>query len=534
MSRSLRLSVRPLVVPLLLAAAAVGSLRAQAGGATRRTAGTPSQQEAEARAQAEEQRQRDLREPRVRIPLIMDPGSWRWVQGIMERLVQATDRKLEIPDATARAILAGRVAGPTPRFVTEHSRDHVLLLLYQSPQVNAFATADRQVYVTRGLLEFVRSDDELAGVLAHELGHLLGGHHKRLARKQGLLQVLGTIGGLLASGGNSGGALAGMSLGQMSGLRYNRQAEHDADRRGLAMMREAGYHPIGMLRFMERLNKEHGDDPEDSLSVFFSTHPPSQQRAAIFRREIDALGELQAPAGLTYDFSRSLYSPGLGRRSAPEGAGAEASQVTSVAAATEGTTVPAHVVRLHALLGEDFSWKPLVGPGGARGLPADAVLVRFGGWAPLPETWSREGGAVLPGGEGLLMNPGTTLRGPQLPLMAETSYLVATRLRPRGRKVRAFVGLELLDEAGKFLGAVYPAAPGLFLEEDIDRRLAGVVHPFDLLEATGGKVPRQGRLVVRAGTRAEGQLVLEELACLPVGRDEEEAGRDDTVGPDGS
>jgi hypothetical protein len=434
----------------------------------------------------------------------------------MQRLVRSTGLRLLIPNLEDRAIMGGKVAGPTPKFPSDSKPDHITLFLVQSSMVNAFATSNRRIYVTRGLLEFVRSDDELAGVLGHEIGHLTGGHHKRMARKQGLLQALGTLGGILASrkgGGNS--MLAGMALGQTLGLKYNRQAERDADHRGLVMMRDAGYHPVGMLRFMKRLGEKNDGAPEDPLSVFFSTHPPTTQRAAYFRKAIQEAGGIQAPAGLSFDFSRNLYAPRMRTRSVPDPSAAATENTTSTASSRH-STMP---LQWSQLLGEDFVWKrseiptPLL-----QGFPADAVIYRFQGWTPLPEDFERSGGAVLPGSHGLMLSPGATLLGPEMPLGKYTSYLVSCRLQGRGEKVRAFVGLELYNQNGRRIGSVYPASPGIFLEGK-GRRFSGVTHPFGRFAAAHQRLGVTARLVVRTGRRGEGKLILEELACLPVGKD---------------
>lgn len=464
-----------------------------------------------ARKKAEAQARKDLQKPRMRLPLIFNTGAWEWVSEIARRLVRSTELELYVPTLEERAILGGKLPGPTPKLPSDEDRGVLSLFLIQDSTVNAFASSNNRIYVTRGLLEFVRSDDELAGVIGHEIGHLTGGHHRRLARKQGLLTALGTIGGILASK-KGDGVLPGLALGRTLGLRYNREAEHDADRRGLAMMKDAGYHPVGMLEFMEHLGARDEGNPEDPLSVFFSTHPPTAQRATFFRREVVASGGLQAPSGLSFDFSRNLYSPGM-YRGPPR-------SVQESASTTAASSAPAPY-HLTGLLSRDFTWRrDAIQDPIEVGLPEDAAVFRFQGWDPLPEAFERIGGRVIPGRTGLMLSPGATLLGPSIPLDENTSYLVSCRLQGVGEKLRAFVGLELFDEDGMRVGNVYPACPGIFLDEE-ERRLSGVTHPFGRLEASRGRPPREARLVVRTGRRGEGQVILGELACLPVGRDDE-------------
>lgn len=422
-----------------------------------------------------------------RLPLLRTPGAWDWVGGIFRRIMKAAGMKPVVPDAATRACLLG--VGPCPPDPLPKDKDAATLLLIMHPSVNAFVTDARRVYVTAPLLKEVRSDDELAGVLAHEVGHLQGGHIRQVARKQLLYTLLGTLGGAIAGG--SGGALAGQALGRTAALKYNRRAEHDADDRGYEIMRAAGYHPAGMLDFLGRLMEE---DPSGGgpLSVFVSTHPPHRDRIRRLGTRVQEHGGLGAPRGLTYDFSREVLGPRPGT-------------TARAVARSYGTTDPQVVLSAQA---EDEPPEPE---------EEDPWVARLNRWRGVPEDFELLAGKARRSFTGLMLETGSLLRGPAIPLDHGTSYLLAGRVSARGEAVRAFLGLELMDPDGQVLTQVFPGSPGLFVDPGQVVRVRGVSHPFTREAASRGRVPALGRLVVRVGEAGAGRLVLQEVGLTPVG-----------------
>jgi predicted Zn-dependent protease len=151
---------------------------------------------------------------------------------------------------------------------------------------NAFALPGGYIYVTSGLLRTVRSDSELAGVLAHEITHVTLRHGTNQASKAMLAQMpLQLLGAGL--GGGAGGALArmGISFGLNTlFLRYSRTAETQADLGAVQVMRRSGYDPAGLITFLQRLG--------GSRSEFFSDHPNPSNRINRIRREIGIIGRI--------------------------------------------------------------------------------------------------------------------------------------------------------------------------------------------------------------------------------------------------
>ena len=150
-------------------------------------------------------------------------------------------------------------------------------------EVNAFALPGGFVYVTSGLMNSVRGEDELAAVMAHEIMHVTLRHGTNQASKAVLAQMpLRLLGGLMGRGVGSTLTQLGIGLGLNSVLmKYSRDAETQADLGGVQMMRRAGYDPRGMTRFLGRLKGGGGE--------FFSSHPNPSNRVERVEREINML-----------------------------------------------------------------------------------------------------------------------------------------------------------------------------------------------------------------------------------------------------
>jgi predicted Zn-dependent protease len=162
------------------------------------------------------------------------------------------------------------------------------------PAVNAFALPGGFVYVYTGLLNKVQSDDELAGVLAHEITHATHHHTMQLMKKQRPWD-LATMGVLLAgvlTGKDVTGLAQGVNILQTAKLNgYTIDLEKDADAGGMELMLKSKYNPVGMLTFMERLAREEAHSGSSTVEWgIFRTHPYSVDRAAALRKKLDAAG----------------------------------------------------------------------------------------------------------------------------------------------------------------------------------------------------------------------------------------------------
>lgn len=148
--------------------------------------------------------------------------------------------------------------------------------------VNAFSLPGGFIYVYEGLVKYVETDDELAGVLAHEVAHAAFRHIHQLQKEQSKVDTL-TIPliliSILAGGQNAGaGALMGELLNTAVGNGWSLKAEQSADFGGYQYLKFSPYNQTAMLTVMERLARDERNSPKLALGIF-RTHPPSRERA---------------------------------------------------------------------------------------------------------------------------------------------------------------------------------------------------------------------------------------------------------------
>ena len=158
--------------------------------------------------------------------------------------------------------------------------------------VNAFAAPGGYIFVTKGLLRVAGSESELAGVLAHEIGHVLRSHHLEAIRKQAMAGIVADVAGMFA--GNRGvdlGPLIGIGM-QVYARGLDRDDEFEADRIGVVVATRGGYEPYGLPRVLLAMNAM--NPAAGNLSLLSSTHPPFPDRLA--RLEQLMLGRFDAYA----------------------------------------------------------------------------------------------------------------------------------------------------------------------------------------------------------------------------------------------
>jgi predicted Zn-dependent protease len=167
--------------------------------------------------------------------------------------------------------------------------------IVDDPDVNAFSIPGGYIYINKGLLDYCQSDDELAGILGHEIMHAAHHHVAKLSREQrkfndGLL--IAALASLVARVPTTDAlnVLQGFQLVAIQKLNgFGQTAEEDADHAGVIVSTKAGYNPVGMLTFMERLERNRRMRPEVELGIF-RTHPPEKERAEALVKQITAMG----------------------------------------------------------------------------------------------------------------------------------------------------------------------------------------------------------------------------------------------------
>ena len=153
------------------------------------------------------------------------------------------------------------------------AKDRLIVRVADSDLVNAFAVPGQQIVIFRGLIEKAESADEVAGVLAHEMGHV---NHKHALR--GLTRAIGI--GVIAS--IFSGSDASQIVQQLVMLGFSRSMEEEADVEALNTLFEAGVDHYALADFFNRLASEQKDS-EPAFMSFLSTHPSSEERAILIQ-----------------------------------------------------------------------------------------------------------------------------------------------------------------------------------------------------------------------------------------------------------
>jgi predicted Zn-dependent protease len=161
--------------------------------------------------------------------------------------------------------------------------------IVDSKEVNAFAVPGGFVYVNRGLIERTDRMDEVAGVLGHEIGHVLRRHTVKQMEKAQTANVGVTLACVLTSICNS--QVAGAAINVAGGAvfaRFSRQDEAEADQEGFNNVVRAGISPVGMVTMFQKLLAERKSRPA-GVEAWFLTHPLEEDRITAIQARINQL-----------------------------------------------------------------------------------------------------------------------------------------------------------------------------------------------------------------------------------------------------
>lgn len=167
-------------------------------------------------------------------------------------------------------------------------------LLADPETINAFALPGGQIFITAALYEKLQTEGQLAGVLGHEVGHVVARHSAERIAKAQLMEGL-TGAAVIAAydpENPSSGQRAQMAalVGQLVSMKYGRDDELESDRLGVRFLADSGYDPRAMIEVMQILQEAGGGGPPE----FFSTHPNPENRIG----EIEAAIEAEFPSGV--------------------------------------------------------------------------------------------------------------------------------------------------------------------------------------------------------------------------------------------
>lgn len=197
----------------------------------------------------------------------------------------APQEKAHPDEARYQKMLDSLTAEIPDKYITDDYRRKYVLQVNESETVNAFAVPGGRVILMSGLLDQAHSDDEVAFVIAHELGHFVHKDHLR-GMGRGIVLVALSI----MTGGDKNPATP-FIIGALDAKdkQFNRYQETIADEFAVELMLGAGYDPKGGVEFMETLLDEQGDilTVVEGAMEFTSTHPATQNRLAHLKREIE-------------------------------------------------------------------------------------------------------------------------------------------------------------------------------------------------------------------------------------------------------
>ncbi len=179
-------------------------------------------------------------------------------------------------------------------------------------EINAFALPGGFVGINAGLLLATRNENELAGVLAHEISHVTQRHIARSIAEQSRNSVVSTAAMLAAIliGAAAGGdvAIAGLAAAQSMALQnqmsFSRANETEADNVGIMLMARAGYDPNGMWQFFEVLQRQNGTTNEADIPAILRSHPVTVERISETRSRAGSVGARYADDSLSYGLIR--------------------------------------------------------------------------------------------------------------------------------------------------------------------------------------------------------------------------------------
>jgi predicted Zn-dependent protease len=218
-----------------------------------------------------------------KMPLYEDVALQEYVTRVGQRLAAVSDR----PDVTYR------------------------FNVLNSPDINAFAAPGGWIYVNRGLLAYLESEDQLAAVLGHEIGHVALNHHGRRKSRAAASKAASTIVAILTGSGDVGRAVDLYGAEWVSG--FGRETELEADEAGATYLARAGYDPYAMVEVIQVLKDQEIFSKKvanagPTYHGVFSTHPKNDKRLheVIEQAYAQMSDELVEPVGNYYEFIDGL------------------------------------------------------------------------------------------------------------------------------------------------------------------------------------------------------------------------------------
>ena len=206
--------------------------------------------------------------------------------------------------------------------------------------INAFAAPGGYILITRGLYELLENEAQLAGILGHEIGHVVRKHHIAAMQQGGLLSAGSRAVQAHTSVGRSAvGSFAAPQVAEVFARGLDKSAEYEADRLGVVLAARAGYSPLGLVEVLKKLRARSASD--STVALLFSTHPlPNDRLEQLNESRLTGLPQGQEPAITT--ISASAGPARAGASGVPAGARAlNAEQDAAAGPAAAAAPAPA-------------------------------------------------------------------------------------------------------------------------------------------------------------------------------------------------
>lgn len=195
-------------------------------------------------------------------------------QKLGKKLSENIEKKHEVIEDSQKNSLIRQIGNKLAKVSELKGMDyHFKILNIDEP--NAFSIPGGYIYVTYELFDYIQSDDELAGILAHEIAHVIHNHALKQTRDNTKFTLLTILAVLLTREPDVA------ILGKLTTItllnQYSREYEEEADLTAINLLVRAGYNPVGFLTFLERLYTREMFKPEVNLGIF-QTHPETENR----------------------------------------------------------------------------------------------------------------------------------------------------------------------------------------------------------------------------------------------------------------
>ncbi len=203
-------------------------------------------------------------------------------QKLGKKLSENIEKKYEVVEDLEKNLLLREIGNKLAKVSELKGMNyHFKILNIEGP--NAFSIPGGYIYVTYDLFDYIQSDDELAGILAHEIAHVIHNHALKQTRDNTKYTLL-TILAVLLTGEPDVGMLGKLTTITLLN-KYSREYEEEADLTATDLLIKTGYNPVGFLTFLERLYTREMFKPEVNLGIF-QTHPETENRINYIRNKL--------------------------------------------------------------------------------------------------------------------------------------------------------------------------------------------------------------------------------------------------------